>query len=59
MPGWTGMSRQMRAAMAAGKPDRVDVHDFTGELGRAVPYGVYDVSANTGWVNVGTDADTG
>lgn len=44
---------------AQGDPERVDVHDFKGELGRAVPYGVYDVTANTGWVNVGTDADTG
>ncbi len=42
-----------------GAPQRVDVHDFKGELGRAVPYGVYDMTANTGWVNVGTDADTG
>jgi Rhodopirellula transposase DDE domain len=42
-----------------GRPERVDVHDFKGELGRAVPYGVYDITANTGWVNVGTDADTG
>jgi Rhodopirellula transposase DDE domain len=42
-----------------GEPERVDVHDFKGELGRAVPYGVYDMTANTGWVNVGTDADTG
>ena len=30
----------------------------TSELGKAVPYGVYDVAANTGWVNVGTDHDT-
>jgi hypothetical protein len=38
----------------------VNVHDFADkELGKAVPYGVYDVTANTGWVNVGTDADTG
>ncbi len=37
----------------------MEVHDFKGELGRAVPYGVYDLSANAGWVNVGTDADTG
>ena len=29
------------------------------DLGKAVPYGVYDVTASTGWVNVGTDADTG
>lgn len=42
-----------------GEPERVDVHDFKGVLGRAVPYGIYDVSANAGWVNVGTDADTG
>ena len=37
----------------------MEVHDFKGELGRAVPYGVYDMSASPGWVNVGTDADTG
>ena len=44
----------------AGDPRRVNVHDFADkELGKAVPYGVYDVTANTGWVNVGTDADTG
>jgi len=41
-----------------GEPEPVDVHDFKGELGRAVPYGVYDMTANVGWVNVGTDADT-
>src|SRR5450759_4441494 len=46
--------------MPAGKPERVNVHDFVDkELGKATPYGVYDVTANTGWVNVGTDADTG
>ena len=44
----------------AGDPRRVNVHDFPDkELGKAVPYGIYDVTANTGWVNVGTDADTG
>jgi transposase len=44
----------------AGHPRRVNVHDFADpRLGEAVPYGVYDVTANTGWVNVGTDADTG
>ena len=42
-----------------GEPEPVEVHDFKGELGRAVPYGVYDMTANAGWVNVGTDADTG
>ena len=30
----------------------------TGELGKAVPYGIYDLAANTGWVSVGTDHDT-
>jgi hypothetical protein len=38
---------------------KVNTYDFIGEGGKAVPYGVYDVAANTGWVNVGTDADTG
>jgi hypothetical protein len=42
----------------AGEPERVNVHDFKGELGKAVPYGVYDVGANAGWVSVGTDGDT-
>jgi hypothetical protein len=43
-----------------GAPRRTNVHDFPDtELGKAVPYGVYDVTADTGWVNVGTDADTG
>src|ERR1017187_10349606 len=42
-----------------GRPVQVNDHDFPDkELGKAVPYGVYDVAANTGWVNVGTDGDT-
>jgi hypothetical protein len=41
-----------------GEPERVDVHDFMGELGKAIPYGVYDVGANTGWVSVGVDHET-
>lgn len=42
-----------------GDPVRVDTHDFPDqELGRAIPYGVYDLAANTGWVTVGTDHDT-
>jgi transposase len=42
-----------------GRPVQVNDHDFPdAELGKAVPYGVYDVAANTGWVNVGTDGDT-
>jgi len=44
----------------AGRPEKVGVHDFPDrELGKAVPYGVYDLAANTGWVNVGISADTG
>jgi len=42
-----------------GEPVRVKVHDFIDkQLGKAIPYGVYDVSANTGWVAVGRDHDT-
>jgi transposase len=43
----------------AGKPKEVRSHDFPiKELGKAIPYGVYDVTRNTGWVSVGTDHDT-
>ncbi|GAC1495356.1 MAG: ISAzo13 family transposase [Gemmatimonadaceae bacterium] len=43
----------------AGKPVPVRVHDFIDEqLGKAIPYGVYDVARNEGWVNVGIDHDT-
>jgi Rhodopirellula transposase DDE domain len=35
------------------------VHDFPDPaVGKAIPYGVYDLGANTGWVSVGTDHDT-
>lgn len=43
-----------------GDPEKVRVHDFViPELGRAAPYGVYDIADNTGWVSVGIDHDTG
>lgn len=43
----------------SGQPERVNVHDFMDkDLGKAIPYGIYDLSANTGWVTVGTDHDT-
>jgi hypothetical protein len=43
----------------AGHPEHVKVHDFIDKtLGKANPYGVYDVATNTGWVSVGTDHDT-
>jgi transposase len=41
-----------------GDPRRVDVHDFPGPEGKAVPYGIYDLAAGTGWVSVGCDGDT-
>ena len=42
-----------------GRPEQVRVHDFLDkELGKAIPYGVYDVTRNQGWVSVGTDHDT-
>lgn len=42
-----------------GEPTRVKTHDFIDkELGRAVPYGVYDVGNDEGWVSVGDTADT-
>ncbi len=40
-------------------PIPVNVHDFMDKkLGKAIPYGVYDLTANAGWVSVGTDHDT-
>ena len=42
-----------------GDPEKVRVHDFViPQLGRAAPYGVYDVTQNAGWVSVGVDHDT-
>ena len=42
-----------------GKPQEVRVHDFRDkDLGVAIPYGVYDLSRNDGWVSVGIDHDT-
>ncbi len=42
-----------------GEPELVWVHDFKDkQLGKAIPYGVYDIAANQGWVTVGIDHDT-
>jgi hypothetical protein len=42
-----------------GEPEKVLVHDFLDkDLGKAIPYGVYDVGENQGWVSVGIDHDT-
>lgn len=48
-----------REYQSVGQPELVRVYDFIDkELGKAIPYGVYDVTANQGWVSVGTDHDT-
>jgi hypothetical protein len=42
-----------------GQPEKVRVHDFMDKtLGKAIPYGVYDLGRNVGWVSVGVDHDT-
>jgi transposase len=42
-----------------GQPEEVNVHDFVDkQVGKAIPYGIYDVGRNAGWVNVGQDHDT-
>jgi hypothetical protein len=48
-----------RELRPAGNPEQVRVHDFIiPELGRANPYGIYDIAHNTGWVSIGVDHDT-
>jgi transposase len=48
-----------REWQAKGQPASVRVHDFMDkELGKAIPYGVYDITGNQGWVSVGIDHDT-
>ena len=42
----------------SGAPVPVRVHDFIDEAGKVIPYGIYDLARNTGWVNVGVDHDT-
>jgi transposase len=43
----------------AGEPVATRTHDFPGDsVGKAIPYGVYDITGNAGWVSVGTDHDT-
>ena len=56
-PGYKNNGRDWQPA---GTPVRVGTHDFPDpETPKAVPYGIYDLSANTGWVTVGSDGDTG
>jgi hypothetical protein len=53
-----GYANKGRVWRPAGDPHRVDVHDLPGPEGKAVPYGVYDLAADAGWVSVGCDGDT-
>jgi len=57
---WIGNDRQNgRVWRPKGKPQLVKVYDFIDKNpGKATPYGVYDLSKNPGWVNVGIDHDT-
>ncbi len=41
-----------------GEPVPVNIHDFVSEQGKAIPYGIYDIGRNVGWVNVGQDHET-
>jgi hypothetical protein len=53
------LANKGRAWQPRGDPVRVDVHDFPDPtVGKAIPYGVYDLGADTGWVSVGDDHDT-
>jgi hypothetical protein len=48
-----------RAWRPKGEPEQVNVHDFPDpKVGKAIPYGIYDVGRNAGWVNIGQDHDT-
>ena len=52
-------SRSGKELRPKGRPEKVLVHDFPDpKVSKAVPYGVYDVGQDLGWVNVGTDHDT-
>ena len=53
-----GRSNGGREWQPKGEPEQVEVYDFIGEAGKAIPYGVYDVAANAAWVSVGRDHDT-
>src|SRR6266511_1816233 len=53
------LSNKGREWQPKGTPVRVDVHDFPDpQVGKAIPYGIYDLGADQGWVSVGDDHDT-
>jgi transposase len=52
-------SNKGREYRPKGEPLETNTHDFPdGELGKAIPYGVYDIAKNEGWVSIGIDHDT-
>jgi transposase len=52
-------SNKGREYRPKGKPRETNMHDFPDkELGKAIPYGVYDIGRNEGWINIGIDHDT-
>ena len=52
-PEWN--ARQRRLGRPKGKPELVKIYDFIDKkLGKATPYGIYNLSKNLGWVNVGS-----
>ncbi len=56
VPGYKNAGREWQPA---GKPERAGVHDFPDpDMAKAIPYGVFDVGANEGWMSVGDDHDT-
>ena len=56
---WLESIAQGPGVASAGQPERVKVHDFVDKtLGKAIPYGIYDVTGDSGWVSVGEDHDT-
>jgi len=55
-PGYKNVGKEWQPAKT---PTKVGTHDFPkADMSKAVPYGVYDLGANTGWVSVGQDGDT-
>ena len=67
IPAWSAMKRTKVACAVSDqmiltggrRTPHLRTHDFPGDSeGKAIPYGVYDVTADAGWVNVGTDHDT-
>ena len=57
--GGRSIRRRIAQWRPQGDPQKVRVHDFLDKkLGKAIPYGVYDLARNAGWVSVGVDHDT-